>query len=269
MAAGKRRGGMDFQNIKVEKRAALAVISVSRPTVLNALNSATLAELELAVEEAGIDPGVRVLLITGGGTKAFVAGADIHELSNLGDADGREYSMRGQAIFRRLEKLGKPVIACINGFALGGGLELAMACTIRIAADTAKLGQPEVKLGVIAGFGGTQRLPRLVGRGAAMRMLLTGATITAEEALRIGLVDEVVPAGELMARGEALAIEIAANAPVALQRTMIAVDSGLDLTLEDGLAEEARHFGQCCATADKAEGTAAFLGKRAAAWVGE
>jgi enoyl-CoA hydratase len=168
-----------------------------------------------------------------------------------------------------LETLGKPVIACINGFALGGGCELAMACTIRLASDQARLGQPEVKLGVIAGFGGTQRLPRLVGRGAALKILLSGAILPAAEALRIGLVDEVVPAEQLMARADALALEIAANAPIAIERTMLAVDSGLDLSLEDGLAEEARHFGQCCATMDKAEGTAAFLAKRPAAWTGK
>jgi enoyl-CoA hydratase len=210
-----------------------------------------------------------VILLTGAGPKAFVAGADIGELAGLSEATGREYAIRGQQFSRRIEKLGKPVIACINGFALGGGCELAMACTLRIASDSARLGQPEVKLGVIAGFGGTQRLPRLVGRGAAMKMLLTGAIVSANEALRIGLIDEVVAAEELMVRAEALAIEIASNAPIALQRTMIAVDSGLDLSLDDGLAEEARHFAQCCATKDKAEGTGAFLAKRSAIWTGE
>jgi enoyl-CoA hydratase len=160
------------------------------------------------------------------------------------------------------------VIAVIQGFALGGGCELAMACTLRLASDAAKFGQPEVKLGVVAGFGGTQRLPRLVGRGAALKLLLTGAIISAGEALRIGLVDEVVPAPELDARAEALALAIAANAPIALERTLLAVDAGLDLSLDDGLAQEARHFGQCCATEDKAEGTAAFLSKRAAVWSG-
>ena len=260
---------MSFEHILIEKRAPVAVITINRPKVLNALNAATLAELALAIDEAAADAAIRVLLVTGAGPKAFVAGADIGELALLSEADGREYAARGQAIFRRIEKLGKPVIACINGFALGGGCELAMACTLRIAADTARLGQPEVKLGVVAGFGGTQRLPRLIGRGAAMKMLLTGAIISANEALRIGLVDEVVLADELMARAEALALEIAANAPIALQRTMIAVDSGLDVSLDDGLAEEARHFGQCCATNDKAEGTQAFLAKRPPVWTGE
>jgi len=260
---------VQFENIVLEKRAPIAVITINRPKVLNALNAATLDELSLAIEDAAADSSIRVILLTGAGPKAFVAGADISELAGLDEATGREYAMRGQKFSRHMEKLGKPVIACINGFALGGGCELAMACTLRIASDTARLGQPEVKLGVIAGFGGTQRLPRLVGRGAAMKLLLTGAIISANEALHIGLVDEVVPAEELMARAEALALEIAANAPIALQRTMIAVDSGLDLSLDDGLAEEARHFGQCCGSKDKVEGTGAFLAKRPAVWTGE
>jgi enoyl-CoA hydratase len=260
---------VEFENIQLEKRAPIAVITINRPNVLNALNAATLRELSSAVENVAADASIRVILLTGAGPKAFVAGADISELAGLDEAPGREYAVRGQQLFRRIEKLGKPVIACINGFALGGGCELAMSCTLRIASDTARLGQPEVKLGVIAGFGGTQRLPRLVGRGAALKLLLTGAMIPAFEALRIGLVDEVVPAADLMTRAEALALEIAANAPIALQRTMIALDSGLDLSLDDGLAEEARHFGQCCATQDKAEGTAAFLSKRPPVWMGE
>jgi enoyl-CoA hydratase len=260
---------VEFENLLLEKRAPIAVITINRPKVLNALNAATLAELSLAIEEVAADAAIRVILLTGAGPKAFVAGADIGELVGLDEAHGREYARLGQEIFRRIEKLGKPVIACIDGFALGGGCELALACTMRLASENARLGQPEVKLGVIAGFGGTQRLPRLVGRGAALKLLLTGSIIPASEALRIGLVDELVPAGELMARAEALALEIAANAPVALQRTLIAVDSGLDLSLDDGLAQEARHFGQCCATQDKAEGTAAFLAKRPAVWTGE
>ena len=182
---------------------------------------------------------------------------------------GKAFAQRGQAIFRSIETLGKPVVACIAGFALGGGCELAMACTLRLAAEEARFGQPEVKLGVVAGFGGTQRLPRLVGRGAALKMLLSGAMISAAEALRIGLIDEVLPSNQLMTRAEALALEIGGNAPIAIERTLLAVDRGLDLSLEDGLAEEARHFGQCCSTRDKAEGTAAFLGKRPAVWSGE
>jgi enoyl-CoA hydratase len=260
---------VSFETILLETRAPLAIITLNRPQVLNALNAALLSELASAIEVVAADPEIRVLLLTGAGPKAFAAGADIAELAALDAESGRAYAARGQAFSRQLETFGKPIIACINGFALGGGCELAMACTLRLAADTAKLGQPEVKLGVIAGFGGTQRLPRLVGRGAALRLLLSGMTISAAEALRIGLVDEVVPAAELMARAEALALEIAANAPLAIERTLLAVDSGLDLSLEDALADEARHFGQTCATHDKAEGTAAFLAKRAAVWTGQ
>ena len=260
---------MSFETILLEKRAPLAIVTLNRPQVLNSLNAALFVELAAAVEDLAADPEIRVVLVTGAGPKAFAAGADIAELAALDADSGRAYAARGQAFSRRLETLGKPVIACINGFALGGGCELAMACTLRLAADTAKLGQPEVKLGVIAGFGGTQRLPRLVGRGAALRLLLSGTIISAAEALRIGLVDEVVPAAELMARAQALALEIAANAPLAIERTLLAVDSGLDLSLEDALAEEARHFGQTCATKDKAEGTAAFLAKRPATWIGQ
>ena len=258
-----------YRNLAYEKRAPLAVITINRPKVLNALNAATLEELSQAFEAAAIDSEVRVILLTGAGGKAFVAGADISEFSALDETSGRAFAERGQALFRRIETLGKPVIACIFGYALGGGCELAMACSLRLAAEDAKLGQPEVKLGIIAGFGGTQRLPRLVGRGAALKMLLSGAMIPASEALRIGLVEEVVPVDRLMARAEELVREIAANAPVALERTMLAVDYGLDHSLENGLAEEARHFGRCCGTQDKAEGTASFLQKRPAVWLGK
>jgi enoyl-CoA hydratase len=258
-----------FENIALEKRAPVAVITINRPKVLNALNAATLNELSEAFENVAGDAAIRVILLTGAGSKAFVAGADIAELAGLDETAGRDYAVRGQALLRRIETLGKPVIACISGFALGGGCELAMACTLRLAAEEARLGQPEVKLGLIAGFGGTQRLPRLVGRGAALKMLLSGAMIPANEALRIGLVDEVIAADRLMARAEALALEIAGNAPIALERTLLAVDKGLDLSLDDALAEEARHFGQCCGTRDKAEGTAAFLAKRPPVWTGE
>ena len=261
---------MGFENILLEKRAPLAVITLNRPQVLNALNAATLDELATAFfDDLAVDASIRVVLLTGAGPKAFAAGADISELAGLDTDSGRAYAALGQVFSRRLETFGKPVIACINGFALGGGCELAMACTLRLASDAARFGQPEVKLGLIAGFGGTQRLPRLVGRGAALKILLSGAIVSAAEALRIGLVDEVVPADELMVRAEALALEIAGNAPLAIERTLLAVDAGLDLSLEDGLAEEARHFGQCCATRDKAEGTAAFLGKRSPVWTGE
>jgi enoyl-CoA hydratase len=260
---------MEFTNIRVEKRPPVAEVTLDRPKVLNALNAQTLAELAGAFEDLAADDGVRVVLIAGAGGRAFAAGADIRELAALTAEEGETFARRGQAIFRRIETLGKPVIACIQGFALGGGCELAMACTLRLAAADARLGQPEVKLGIICGYGGSQRLPRLVGRGAALKLLLTGAIIDAEEALRIGLVDEVVAADRLMARAETLANEIAANAPIALRETLRAVDEGLDRPLDDGLASEAAGFGRCCATADKAEGTAAFLEKRKPVWMGE
>lgn len=260
---------MEFVHLFYEKRAPLALITINRPKVLNALNAATLEELSQAIELAAADAEIRVILLAGAGGKAFVAGADIGEFAALDETSGRAFAERGQALFRRVETLGKPVIACIQGYALGGGCELAMACTLRLATEDAKLGQPEVKLGIIAGFGGTQRLPRLVGRGAAMKMLLSGAMISANEALRIGLVDEVVASGKLLERAEELAREIAKNAPIAIERTMRSVDYGLDHSLEDGLLEEARHFGHCCTTQDKAEGTAAFLEKRAAVWTGK
>ena len=260
---------MEPNNIRLEKRPPLAVVTLDRPQALNALNAQTLAELESVVEDLGADHAVRVVLLTGAGDRAFAAGADISELAAVVTEEGRAFALRGQGLFRRIETLGKPVIACIQGFALGGGCELAMACTLRIAADNARLGQPEVKLGIIAGYGGTQRLPRLVGRGAALKMLLSGAMIDAREALRIGLVDEVVPSAELMTRAEALAREIAANAPLAISETLRAVDEGLNLPLELALLREAGRFGELCATADKAEGTCAFLEKRPPDWKGQ
>jgi enoyl-CoA hydratase len=260
---------MDFNNIRLEKRPPLAVLTLNRPKALNALDAGTLRELESAFEDLAGDSAIRVVLLTGAGGRAFAAGADIRELAAVAPEEGRVFALRGQGVFRRIETLGKPVIACIQGFALGGGCELAMACTLRIAAEDAKLGQPEVKLGIIAGYGGTQRLPRLVGRGAALKMLLSGAIVDAQEALRIGLVDEVVPVGDLMGRAAALAMEIAANAPLAISETLHAVDEGLSLPLELGLLREAGRFGELCATADKAEGTAAFLEKRTPVWTGE
>jgi enoyl-CoA hydratase len=260
---------MDTSNLLLERRPPLAIVTLDRPKVLNALNSDTLAELDQVFSALADDPEIRVILLAGAGDRAFAAGADIRELAELDAGQGELFSARGQGIFRRIETLGKPVIACIRGFALGGGCELAMACTLRLAADDARLGQPEVKLGVICGYGGTQRLPRLVGRGAALKLLLTGALIDASEALRIGLVDEVVPASQLMERAEGLALEIAANAPLAVTETLRAVDEGLDLTLDVALQREAARFGDLCATADKAEGTQAFLAKRKPAWTGK
>jgi enoyl-CoA hydratase len=261
---------MEFTNLRVELRPPIAQVTLDRPKVLNALNAATFAELASAFEALAADESVRVILLTGSGGRAFAAGADIGELSAAATPEeGRAFSLRGQQVFRRIETLGKPVIACIQGFALGGGCELAMACTFRLAAEDAKLGQPEAKLGVIPGYGATQRLPRLVGRGAALKLLLTGEIIGAAEALRIGLVDEVVPAGELMTRAEALAQSIAKNAPLAIAETLDVVEEGLSLPLDLALLREADSFGRMCATADKAEGTRAFLDKRAPVWKGE
>ena len=259
---------MENANILVETRPPLAVVTLNRPAVLNALNAQTLLDLDRAFSALAGDSAVRVILLKGAGDRAFAAGADIRELETLNADQGRALSLRGQKILRGIETLGKPVIACIRGFALGGGCELAMACTFRLAAEDARLGQPEVKLGLLCGYGGTQRLPRLVGRGAALRLLLTGAIIGAAEAVRIGLVDEVVPVAHLMERAEGLAQEIAASAPLAVAETLRAVDQGLDLALDAGFELEAAAFGRLCATADKAEGTGAFRAKRQAVWSG-
>ena len=259
----------DFQNIKCEKKNHIAYITIDRPKVLNALNIVTMDELRQAFAAVKDDAEVRVVILTGAGEKAFVAGADIGELSQQSPVSAKEYTHRGQAIVDAIENLGKPTIACLNGFALGGGCELAMACTIRLASDNAKLGQPEVKLGLIPGYGGTQRLSRLVGKGVAQQLVLTGEMVSAAEALRIGLVNEVVPAAELIPRAEAIAAKVIANAPLAVQYAMEAVNHGLDMTLADGLFLEATLFAVCCSTEDKNEGTRAFLEKRAADFKGK
>ncbi len=258
-----------FENIVYEKKGAIAYITVNRPKVLNALNMATMEELRIAFTAAKADEAVRVAIFTGAGEKAFIAGADINELAKHSAVQGKEYTHKGQSVLDLIENLGKPVIACINGFALGGGCEMAMACTFRLASENAKLGQPEVKLGMIPGYGGTQRLPRLVGKGIAMQLVLSGEMITAAEAHRIGLVNEVVPPGELIARAEAIAQKIAANAPLAVQYAMEAVNKGMEMTLAEGLYVEATLFGVCCATEDKKEGTTAFLEKRPAQFKGK
>ena len=260
---------MEFKNLRLDKRPPLAVVTIDRPKVLNALNVETLTELSEIFEELAADPEIRVILLAGAGDRAFVAGADIRELAALTPEEGRAYSLRGQGVLRRIETLGKPVIACIQGFALGGGCELAMACTLRLAADDARLGQPEVKLGIMAGYGGSQRLTRLVGRSEGLKLLLTGAIIDAREALRIGLVDEVLPAAELLPRAEALAQQIAANAPLAVAETLRAVDEGFDLPLDLALLRESVRFGGLCASADKNEGAQAFLEKRPPVWKGQ
>ena len=259
---------MSYENILVEIREPIAVLTLNRPKVLNALNAATFHELNKALAELIANPAVRAILLTGSGEKAFAAGADIQELAQISAIDGQALALSGQHLFDRIESCGKPVIACVNGFALGGGCELALACTFRIASETAKFGQPEVKLGLLPGYGGSQRLPRLVGKGAALKLLLTGEMISAAEALRIGLVEEVVPPGELLARAEQIAKAIAAQAPLAIEKCLEAVHAGYDLPLRQALDLEAALFGICCATEDKAEGTKAFLEKRTAEWTG-
>jgi enoyl-CoA hydratase/carnithine racemase len=258
-----------LENVKFEKRGQIAYVTISRPKVLNALNMATMGDLFQAFTFVKDDADIRVAILTGEGEKAFIAGADINELATQSATQGKEYASRGQAVLDLIENCGKPVIGCINGFALGGGCEVAMACTMRLASDNAKLGQPEVKLGIIPGYGGTQRLPRLVGKGLAQQILLTGEIISAQEALRIGLVNEVVPQAELIARAEAIAAKIIANAPLAIQYVIEAVNKGMEMTLQEGLFLEASLFGVCCATEDKNEGTKAFLEKRAAQFKGK
>ncbi len=258
-----------FENILFEKKGAIAYVTVNRPKVLNALNMATMEELRAAFHAIKADKEVRVVIFTGAGEKAFIAGADIGELAKHDAIQGKEYTHKGQSVLNLMENLGKPVIACINGFALGGGCEMAMACTMRLASDNAKLGQPEVKLGIIPGYGGTQRLARLVGKGIAQQLVLTGEMITAAEAHRIGLVNEVVPQPELIPRAEAIAQKIVANAPLAVQYAMEAVNRGMEMTLAEGLYLEATLFGVCCATEDKTEGTKAFLEKRQANFKGK
>jgi len=253
---------MTFENILLEKKNSIAYITVNRPKVLNALNMATMEELRAAFTDAKNDAAVRVVIMTGSGEKAFIAGADIGELAKQDAVTGKEYTHRGQSVLDLIENLGKPVIACINGFALGGGCEIAMACTMRLASENAKLGQPEVKLGIIPGYGGTQRLPRLVGKGIAMQLVLAGEMITAQEAHRIGLVNEVTSPAELIPRAEAIAQKIVANAPLAVQYAMEAVNKGMEMTLPEGLYLEALLFSVACATEDKNEGTKAFLEKR-------
>jgi enoyl-CoA hydratase len=253
---------MPYENLLTERDDAVLVLTINRPAVLNALNGGVLDELSDAIEQARGDDSVRVVVLTGAGEKAFVAGADIKELAVQSPVAGREHARKGQALFDRIERLGKPVIAAVNGFALGGGCELAMACTIRLAADTAKFGQPEINLGLLPGYAGSQRLPRLVGRGRALELLLTGAQIPADEAWRIGLVNRVVPAAQLSAEARALARTLASKPPVAVRYILDAVASGLDMSFADGQDYEATLFGLVATTEDMREGTKAFLEKR-------
>jgi len=259
----------NYENILFEQRGPIALVTVNRPKVLNALNMATMAELREALTAVRDDAATRVAILTGAGEKSFVAGADIAELNKQEPVQAKEYTHRGQAVLDLIENLGKPVIAAVNGFALGGGCELAMACAFRIASENARFGQPEVKLGIIPGYGGTQRLPRLVGKGLATQLLLAGEMISAQEALRIGLVNEVVPQAELIARCEAIAQKIVANAPLAVQYCMEAVNKGMEMTLPEALYLEAVLFAMACSTEDKREGTTAFLEKRPAQFKGK
>jgi enoyl-CoA hydratase/carnithine racemase len=252
-----------LENVLYEKKGLIAYITVNRPKLLNALNTATWKDLQTAFEDARDDVSVHGIILSGAGDKAFIAGADISELLHLSAVEAQASSRFGQSVLNLIENLGKPVIAAINGFALGGGCETAMACTVRIALENAKLGQPEVKLGLLPGGGGTQRLPRLVGRSRALRLILTGESISAQEAYRIGLVDEIVPAGDLIPRAEAILKQIFSNAPIAVKFAIEAVNKGLDTSEAEGFALEASLFGICAATEDKKEGTSAFLEKRA------
>ncbi len=250
-------------NVAYEKNDAIAYVTVNRPKVLNALNTPTWADLRTAFEDARDDGAVRGVILTGAGDRAFVAGADISELAHATALEAEESSRFGQKVLNLIENLGKPVIAAVNGFALGGGCEAAMACTIRIAVETAKFGQPEAKLGLLPGGGGTQRLPRLVGKGRALQIILSAEMIGAQEAYRIGLVNEIVPAANLIARAEEILKQITANAPVAVRLSLEAVNKGMDTSQIEGFALEASYFGLCAATEDKKEGTFAFLEKRA------
>src|SRR5688572_32509115 len=252
---------MGFDNLLIERDDLVTIVTINRPKVLNALNTQTIDELRRAMLDARHDEGVRTVIITGSGDKAFVAGADINELAALSPAAGREHALAGQHVLDLIENLGKPVIAAINGYALGGGCELAMACTLRLAADTAKLGQPEINLGILPGYAGTQRLPRLVGKGKALEMILTGAPISAADAERIGLVNRVVPAADLMSEAKKLAAHLAAQAPIAVRYIIAAITKGLEMPFAEGAIFEATLFGLVAATDDMREGTRAFLEK--------
>jgi len=260
---------MSYENLLYEKKDGIAYITFNRPKVLNALNRKTVEELHHALLDARGDEAVRVLIMTGTGEKAFVAGADINELAQQTPVNGKEFSLFGQGVFHLLETIGKPSICAINGFALGGGCELALCCSIRIASKTAKLGQPEVKLGIIPGYGGSQRMARLCGKGMAHELCLTGEMITAEEAQRIGLVNHVCEPTELLPAAQAMAKKIIEKAPLAVKYCMEAIERGVEMPQEEGLFLEATLFGLCCATEDMREGTKAFLEKRPAHFKGK
>ena len=253
---------MAFDNLLLERDGAIAIVTINRPAVLNALNTQTLDDLRRVILDLSRDDGVRVVVLTGAGDKSFVAGADVNELAVQTPTSGRDHALAGQHVFDLIENMGKPVIAAINGYALGGGCELAMACTLRIAADTARLGQPEIALGLIPGYAGTQRLARLVGKGRAMDMILTGVPIAADEALRIGLVNRVSPAADLMADARKLAAQLAKSAPIAMRYIINAVNKGIEMPFAGASQYEAALFGLVTSTDDMREGTTAFLEKR-------
>jgi enoyl-CoA hydratase len=260
---------MTFDNLLIERDDAVAIVTLNRPKVLNALNGQTLTELASAMAAFKDDAGVRAIVLTGAGEKSFVAGADINELAALSPVAGKEHARHGQRIFDAIEQLGKPVIAAINGFALGGGCELAMACTLRIAADSARFGQPEINLGLIPGYAGSQRLPRLVGKGVALEILLSGDMITAQRAYEIGLVNRVVPAADVVAEAKKLAHTLASKAPIAVRYILDAVNHGLDTPFAQGEYLETSLFGTIASSEDMREGTRAFLEKRKAVWQGK
>ncbi len=260
---------MEYVNVQFRREAPLGWIFINRPDKLNALNAETIRELYSAFMSFRDDPEIKCVILTGSGDKAFVAGADIGELASLDQATGKDYVLEGQELTKLIENFRKPVIAAINGFALGGGTELALACHVRIASENAKMGQPEVKLGLIPGFGGTQRLARLVGKGKAMELVLSGKMIDAQESLAIGLVNKVVLQSDLVSTVEVFAMDMIANAPLALEYSIRAINEGLDKNLPEGLLLEAELFGNACSSEDSKEGTKAFLEKRKANFQGK
>lgn len=259
---------MTLNNLLLEKKDPIAIVTINRPEKLNALNSDTIRELQQVMQSLNRESAVKSIILTGAGEKAFVAGADIAQITSLNEKSGGEFARYGQRVFREIEQMGKPVIAAINGFALGGGCELAMACHLRIAAENARFGQPEINLGIIPGYGGTQRLPRLIGISNALHLLLSGEMIDAQRAYQLGLVSEVVAADQLMTRAKALAEAFAAKAPLASAYILEALYRGVDTGLDEALEIEAAYFGKACATEDMQEGTRAFMEKRKAAFKG-
>ena len=260
---------MANETLTCENREGIAIVTIRRPEKLNSLNQKVMQELHACFEQLRDDDAVRVVIVTGAGEKAFVAGADISELAVQSPVGGKATSLGGQRTLDLIENLGKPVIAAVNGYALGGGCELAMACTLRIASENARFGQPEVKLGIIPGYAGTQRLPRLVGKGRALELILTGDPINAQEAYRIGLVNQVIPQKDVLATAESLARKIIANGPLAVRFAMESVNHGMEMSQAEGQFLEATLFGLCCTTEDKNEGTRAFLEKRPSKFTGK